>query len=431
MNLTVEQIGIVFNANISLSGITAIAGPNKSGKSTIGRALMTFGTLLRRMDELVRNRKLQVFLSKVGAHLGVTEFAQVRFLRLVDFEYQADDLLSPDFWENKELTDALFFKLAQMMSPSRSKAFHQRVSELRMGEIQGLLNSVLEQDETEMMCDLVEEKFRNVFSGQINSLCSPGPEAHVGISLGDNGSEDFWLRFRDGHLSGHSEQLSVAFPKIIYLEPLHFLDVLPVGERFPFFTDRYGGGDCSWRNIFRLNSALEIDVSLEEKRQLEELLDEIKTILGGELTTKDGRLQFRDDSLPSQGMWIELDNLASGLKTMSVVSRALRNHSLRQGSIFVVDEPESNLHPEWQIRFAAVLVQLWKRLHIRVLVATHSPYFLKALEVESTHQGCWGDFSAYLMKSNETGGGTIADTVTGRLNEIYKMFYDPLNNLMA
>ena len=431
MKLTIEHVGKVAKGTITLSGITAVAGPNKSGKSTIGRTLMTLGTLLRRMDELVRTRKLRVFLSKVGESIGITELSEIRFRRLVDSDYQADDLLSPGFWTNKETTDALFSKLARTMSPIRARSFRKQIEELGDDEIPKILQDILNQDETEIMCDIVDEQFRTVFSGQINSLCRPATEAYVGVSLRADATDDYWVSFKDGSLHGHGEQLSAAFPATFYLEPLHFLDFLPVADRFPLFTDRYRAGDCAWRKVLRANPAGDEDLSLEEKRQLEELLGEIKTILGGELGFRDGHLQFREESLSSQGEWLELDNIASGMKSMSMLCQALKNRSLRRGSLLIIDEPESNLHPEWQIRFAAVLVRLWKRLGLRVLVATHSPYFLKGLEMASAHQGCLEDFSSYLMKPDDAAGGSIAVAVTGRLNEIYKVFYDPLNNLMA
>ena len=72
---------------MELAGVTVIAGPNRSGKSTIGRVLMTYGTLLRRMDELVRNRKLSLFLDHLGKLLGLSELlrSQLRRAGLLGF----------------------------------------------------------------------------------------------------------------------------------------------------------------------------------------------------------------------------------------------------------------------------------------------------------------------------------------------------------
>lgn len=49
-------------------------------------------------------------------------------------------------------------------------------------------------------------------------------------------------------------------------------------------------------------------------------------------------------------------------------------------TILILDEPESHLHPEWQNIFAELLVLLVKDVDCRILLTTHSPNFLLAIE---------------------------------------------------
>ena len=53
---------------------------------------------------------------------------------------------------------------------------------------------------------------------------------------------------------------------------------------------------------------------------------------------------------------------------------------MSKGSFLFVDEPESNLHPAWQIVMAKSLFEL-SRQGINVIISTHSTTILKWLEV--------------------------------------------------
>lgn len=45
-----------------------------------------------------------------------------------------------------------------------------------------------------------------------------------------------------------------------------------------------------------------------------------------------------------------------------------------------MDEPETHLHPKWQNLFAEIMLLLVKELGCHVLLTTHSPNFMLALE---------------------------------------------------
>lgn len=59
------------------------------------------------------------------------------------------------------------------------------------------------------------------------------------------------------------------------------------------------------------------------------------------------------------------------------------NNTLQENGTIILDEPEIHLHPEWQIKFAELIVLLQKEFKMHILLTTHSPYFLKAVQVYS------------------------------------------------
>ena len=119
----------------------------------------------------------------------------------------------------------------------------------------------------------------------------------------------------------------------------------------------------------------------------------------------------------------------SGMKTISVLVHALRNGTIRRGRVVVIDEPESNLHPEWQVKFARMLVALNKKLTVKVLLNTHSPYFLKAIEYYSGKEDV-GGVKFYQMVQAPDGLLYLTDDCTGDTNKIFQSMYKPFQDIM-
>lgn len=71
------------------------------------------------------------------------------------------------------------------------------------------------------------------------------------------------------------------------------------------------------------------------------------------------------------------------MKSFIIIKTLLQNGSIDENGIIILDEPEIHLHPEWQLKFAEIIVLLQKEFGLNILLNTHSPYFLNAIEVYS------------------------------------------------
>ena len=65
---------------------------------------------------------------------------------------------------------------------------------------------------------------------------------------------------------------------------------------------------------------------------------------------------------------------------------------------------------------------------MHILLTTHSPYFLNALEVYSEKHGINSSCRYYLAKNNE-GGSSEVINVTGDLEQVYSMLARPFQIL--
>ena len=68
-----------------------------------------------------------------------------------------------------------------------------------------------------------------------------------------------------------------------------------------------------------------------------------------------------------------MKNTSSGIKQLGIIQMLLNNRKLSENSFLIMDEPEVNLHPEWQVKFAEIIILLAKELNITIYINTHSP----------------------------------------------------------
>ncbi len=75
----------------------------------------------------------------------------------------------------------------------------------------------------------------------------------------------------------------------------------------------------------------------------------------------------------------QINNVAMGIKQFGIIEILLKNGYISENRILIIDEPEVHLHPKWQIEYAKLIVELVKR-GVKVLITSHSPFFIEAIE---------------------------------------------------
>ncbi|TOA95528.1 AAA family ATPase, partial [Vibrio parahaemolyticus] len=99
--------------------------------------------------------------------------------------------------------------------------------------------------------------------------------------------------------------------------------------------------------------------------------------------TYKGRLFYDKDSsdfMLDRGTYkIRSSNVASGIKSLGIFDMLVQSGHASDNTILILDEPEVNLHPKWQIVYAKNIVEL-VRNGANIIVTTHSPYMLEALK---------------------------------------------------
>lgn len=415
MNLTIKNLAKISEANVSIDGITVIAGYNSTGKSTISKALVScmraysnLNNKIRRQRVMTMSRTLDDIVS--AALPDVLYFDEDDSLRnlatkLVD---------NPSFELTRSMLNSIFEGgLDESKRPTVLKYIEDNFSSI----IADIEKKRLVPDQ-EYVTFIVNNQFRNTFDQQINTI---GSEKPCTIDL--IAREDIHIEIVNNRVTG-CPVLTLKESSPFYIEPKHMLD------------------DSSYRRNYRIDSYLysyllpdeavpSIGLTLEQYKQREHAAEIVNNladnVMHGLLRSADESMIFHDNDFQSD---ISIRNVASGIKSMALTARLVENGFLTSKGLLIIDEPEVNLHPEWQIRFANFLVQLNKELDIQILLTTHSPYFLRAIEVFSSQYNNSDKLKLYMTsQSAEQHNLYFLKDVTENSNLIYKQLYLPLESL--
>ncbi len=109
----------------------------------------------------------------------------------------------------------------------------------------------------------------------------------------------------------------------------------------------------------------------------------IQSIIGGSIKLVDDKFELEKELhyvSNEQGIDINIRDAATGVKTFAYMSQLLRNGWLDNETLLLIDEPEAHLHPQWIVEFARLLVMIHKELGVKVLIASHNPDMVAAIQ---------------------------------------------------
>ena len=148
--------------------------------------------------------------------------------------------------------------------------------------------------------------------------------------------------------------------------------------------------------------------------------DEMIELMGGEFKKDDVGKYYFDKN----GKKIEIVNVATGIKYFGIFQILSENNWLNKNTVFVLDEPEVHLHPKWQLKMAKIIVKLVKN-GVKILVNSHSPYMIEALQRYAELEKVTADFylaeDGYIKKENDRNSETLAK-IFEKLSEPFDMF---------
>lgn len=420
MKLTLSDVGKIRTASVDINGITVIAGENNTGKSTVGRALFAvfngFYSIetqihlerVRSIERLLTNfcreaKGYSITISRSGISELAGHIVADKEMFLGDHEKLQEEVMS--------FLDAHGIKNQKLVIKSDDAS----VDELIPRMVESLSVS-----DTDMLSLILGKYLYSEFYGQVVNVYSQHPAS---VQLQIRGETIELSADKDGNVSVENP-LSLR-TEAVYIDDPFVLDDISV-DTVPFY---YRG-----RRVMDHRSHLKTKLLRERSEylvdevivnnKLKRIYDKINSVYSGEFVQGKGGLSYRK---PDSRNPIDARNLSTGLKTFAIIKQLLLNGSLEHNGTIVLDEPEIHLHPEWQVLFAELIVLIQKDFDMHILLNTHSPYFLRAIEVFSAKYDILDKCKFYLAEA-EGEYARIID-VTDDVDKIYSKLAAPLQEL--
>ena len=409
--LEIYNVGPISHAQINIGKINIIGGKNSTGKSTSSKLLYCFlrANSSYNEDLIVEGIKPRLF----------------RFSR----ELYHSKIISPSFMHKLDLDDPSLDELIEYYEELKLRYFaYESENESKLPEF---WDEVPIDDEHQMYVSEAKSRqyLRNKpkFTKHINRIDEM-------LDIGEDSSKSFKylmrklimdeFSLREQNITKFGDAICFSSKNLDFDWEIYFKEnlydiygIFNIGD--VFYLDSFSTFDLPLRKVRSIrvygnaitDHATKLSKNIYDETETEILFDDIdnkeiieieekiKTIIGGKLEIEDGQFIYKttDNSRHT------LVNTASGIKQIGTLQKLLSNRKLKPESFLIIDEPEVNLHPEWQLKFAEILVLLAKDLDITLYINTHSPLFINAINFYSELHGLEDDTNYYLTRPCENG----------------------------
>ena len=407
MKLSIRNVGKLKEADVEINGITVIAGENDTGKSTVGKVLWSVFNGFYKIDEKVYNEKVSELKKIVDKLLKENGYDRIKdnfkdFFGIFD---RTNEKIAIELLKNDK-----------DYSENEIKSIVNKYKEnLEIGDISNFvdeINDTLKILNKEIIKTIVSRVMNKEFHNQINTVFCKEKRNIGKINL---------------EIKDRSIDLKVENNEISDIQNYFLINKETVYIDNPFILDSYDYEEENHQthlanNIFSENENSAIS-EIKVKKKLNNIYKKLNSVLSGEiLENKNSKFVYRKN-----GEDIDLKNLSTGLKTFAIIKMLLQNGTLEENGTIILDEPEIHLHPEWQLLFAELIVLLQKEFGMHILLTTHSPYFLNAIEVFSEKYKI-NEKCKYYIAENDVNGSIIKD-MTGNTRKIYRKLARPIQDL--
>lgn len=172
----------------------------------------------------------------------------------------------------------------------------------------------------------------------------------------------------------------------------------------------------------------------ETPNQLRVLRMRIQSIIDGTISYEDENSLLMDEPglyySRNDGLRIPLKQAATGITSFAYLLQLLNNGYLQKDTLLIIDEPEAHLHPQWIVEYAKLLVLLNKKIGMKILISSHNPDMVSAIQSISRKEGIIDTVHFYVaQKRNEENTQYIYKDLGTEIGEIFESFNIALSRI--
>lgn len=416
MELYLKNIGKIADAAIEVKGITVIGGENNTGKSTVGKSLFSVFNSFYEIQQQIREERLLSIENVL--QLIYRNFYFYNSEQIKDIDDFAKEVLSKidEYRKAPELLKEEIMSMFNFTAESR-KVFLERIN---IDDVVDRIVDILNISDEDIFNSVVNKKLNAEFNGQLLNIYS---ESEGSISLCVRG-EELSLKLLEDSVSVSGLNYSLHTEAIYIDDPfvLDDVDFRRIRRRTIYADHR---AQLVNKLLLRSSNTSVVDEIVVENK-FKKIYDRLSSVCDGSIVQqKNGRLAYQ---MKNSDRALSVKNLSTGLKTFVILKTLLTNGTIETNGTIILDEPEIHLHPEWQLLFAEIIVLLNKEFGVNILLNTHSPYFLRAIQVYSAKYEISDVCKYYMSQIGEMGKNYITD-VTDNIDKIFAKLSKPLQKL--
>jgi ABC-type branched-subunit amino acid transport system ATPase component len=369
MEIQVKNLGPIQDAKFTLGDFTIICGSNNTGKTYAVYALFGFlETWPHILNFEIESRVINELFSKGSVSLHIPSYLeQAQEILEQGCEFYSQQLYKIFAAPENKFRDAEFgikldFSRLQFDQAFEHNIQSQDVEVFSLVKPQNNLDltiTLLISSESSL---IPEAAVKSIISNALKDLIFSNYLPHPFIASAERTGAAIFrneLNFARNRLLEEMGQSNKNFDPMELLFKVYRDYALPVKQNVDFTRN------------------LEV-VSKEESflvDQHPEILEDFRQLVGGEYSVRNNGIYYSPSHRKS--LKLTMDESSSAVRSLLDIGFYLK-HAAQPGDLFIIDEPELNLHPENQRRIARLLARL-VNVGIKVCITTHSDYLIKEI----------------------------------------------------
>lgn len=439
MQLNLQNIAGFKKAHLEIDGITLIGGLNNTGKSTLSKSLYALCNALYKVDRVAFDDKVQALCALIKKDLLSKLLARPFFLDQdlpfacrQDIELLAQKIVSLNLCSEDRLQQELLQFVGKLQ---QNKQVSYLLNTDFIEDPQNFLKAM------ELLSLKIKERLEIPDRAIVTVLVQRALEAQFAEDLlNKNAQEEGRIKLKDkeqeiivsikGPESIKLESFEVLHKSAIYIDDPLTLNALSTRrsllELAPKLESATSHTQVLLQNLIQEKPSNITETLLIKQNMGHELKEVLNSICQGVMyfdkNTQAFRYKVKDKSF-------NLLNLAAGLKLFVILKTLILNGTFTEESVLILDEPESHMHPTWQIALAKIIVLLQKNFNLQILINSHSVYLIRAIERSAKKYGTDKRNHYYLTESYQE--NFSIKEVTDNMELIYEKFATSLSDIEA